>query len=479
MAFIDERFLLGNDSAVRLYEEFAKPQPIFDYHCHLSPRDIAGNRRFSNLFEIWLEGDHYKWRAMRANGESERFCTGDATPYEKFEAWARTVPYTLRNPLYHWTHLELRRYFGISELLDADSAPRIWEQANSLLNDELDVHGILHEFHVHTIGTTDDPTDSLEYHARIAASDLPTRVLPTFRPDASLRVDQPSAFNAWVDRLAVASGIEIDAFASFLNAIEKRQLDFHAIGCRLSDHGLDICYASPCADSEAAAIFTRARVGTSATAAEHHKFASYMMFFLGALYARSNWTMQLHLGALRNVNSRAKAIYGPDTGFDTMGGTAQLHALANFLDKLESASSLPRTIVYNSNPVENYPFATITGSFSAEGIPGKVQFGSGWWFLDQKEGIELQLNALSNVGMLSRFVGMVTDSRSFMSYPRHEYFRRVLCNLLGSEIENGQLPRDFSLVGNMVGEICFGNANRYFALPDPVAVETATDIAQS
>ena len=469
MTFLDSSFLLESDSAVRLYEEFAAPQPIFDYHCHLSPRQIAENRRFNDLFEIWLEGDHYKWRAMRACGEPERFCTGDVPPWQKFEAWARTVPYTLRNPLYHWTHLELQRYFGIHDRLDSKSAPKIWEQANAILaSGQLDIHAILKKFNVHTIGTTDDPTDSLEYHEKIAASPLNVRVVPTFRPDASLRVDQaaqPAAFNAWVERLAAAANTSIDSFAAFLSAIEKRQQAFHAIGCRMSDHGLDISYAEECSGAQAAAIFDKARKGIAATPAEHTSFASYMMFFLGQLYAASGWTMQLHLGALRNVNSRAKAIHGPDTGFDTMGGTAQLNALARFLDKLETVNSLPKTIIYNSNPVENYAFATLTGSFSAEGIPGKVQFGSGWWFLDQKEGIELQLNALSNVGLLSRFVGMVTDSRSFMSYPRHEYFRRVLCNLLGSEMERGLLPNDFELVGRMVADISFHNAHRFSAIP--------------
>jgi len=473
MAFLDERFLLESDTAVRLYETYAAKQPIFDYHCHLSPRQIAENRQFNNLFEIWLEGDHYKWRAMRANGESEGFCTGIASPYAKFEAWARTVPYTLRNPLYHWTHLELQRYFGIAELLDAESAPRIWEQANSVLEDGLDVHAILRKFNVDTIGTTDDPADSLEFHRQIAASSLATRVLPTFRPDAVLRVDAPMAFNAWVDRLGEAAGMDIRSLRTLLDAIEQRAEDFHAVGCRLSDHGLDICYAESCTEAQAAKIFDRAQIGEAATVEEHYKFASYIMLFLGQLYAKLGWTMQLHLGALRNVNSRAKGIHGPDTGFDTMGGTAQLHALARFLDALESESTLPRTIVYNSNPVENYAFATITGSFSAEGIRGKVQFGSGWWFLDQKEGIELQLNALSNVGLLSRFVGMVTDSRSFMSYPRHEYFRRVLCNLLGNEMEKGLLPMDDMLVGRMVSDICFGNANRYFALPARVPASAA------
>jgi glucuronate isomerase len=477
MTFLTESFLLESKAAERLYHEYAAPEPIFDYHCHLVPRMIAENRRFHNLFEIWLEGDHYKWRAMRASGVSERFCTGDATPYEKFLAWARTVPSTLRNPLYHWTHLELQRYFGIPELLNEDSAPRIWQQANEILqtlNGGLDVWAILKKFNVHTIGTTDDPADALTYHQRIAAAgpsqSLATRVVPTFRPDACLRVDEPATFNLWIDRLAATADIEITTFATFLDAIEKRQQEFHTLGCRMSDHGLDISYAGDCSEDHAAAIFTDARNATAATSERHHAFASFMMFFLGSLYARSNWTMQLHLGALRNVNSRAKAIHGPDTGFDTMGGAtthgkAQLPALAAFLDKLETANSLPKTIVYNSNPIENYAFATLTGSFSAENVPGKVQFGSGWWFLDQKEGIELQLNALSNVSLLSRFVGMVTDSRSFMSYPRHEYFRRVLCNLLGGEIERGLLPGDFALVGKMVRDISFHNAHQYAAIP--------------
>jgi glucuronate isomerase len=466
LGFITSRFLLETDAAAHLYERYAKPQPIFDYHCHLPAKDIAGNRQFNNLFEIWLEGDHYKWRAMRANGESERYCTGDASPYEKFQMWARTVPFTLRNPLYHWTHLELDRYFGITELLDAKSAPAIWEQANSTLNSgDLTVHGILKKFKVHTICTTDDPADPLEYHAQIASSELATRVLPTFRPDAGLRVDTAPGFNAWVEKLARVAGTTIDSFASFLSTLQKRHEEFHEIGCRLSDHGLDICYVEDCSDSQASAIFDNARSDKQVSPKDHERFASYMMSFFAGLNSAAGWTMQLHLGALRNVNSRAKAIHGPDTGFDTMGGTAQLNALARFLDKLEQSNSLPRTIFYNSNPIENYAFATLAGSFSAEGVPGKIQFGSGWWFLDQKEGIELQLNSLSNVALLSNFVGMVTDSRSFMSYPRHEYFRRVLCNLLGNEIERGLLPNDEALIGAMVESICFGNANRYFALP--------------
>ena len=466
MSFIHPGFLLETETARHLYTEYAAPQPIFDYHCHLPVKEIAQNRHFRNLHEIWLEGDHYKWRAMRANGLSEDLCTGNAPPYEKFLAWAATVPYTLRNPLYHWTHLELDRYFGISETLNADSAPRIWEQANAVLESGiLDVHPLLKKFSVDTICTTDDPTDALVYHSQIASSGLSTRVLPTFRPDAALRVHTPEAFNQWIDRLAQASHQPIDSFYSFLRALQQRLEDFHAAGCRLSDHGLDICYADDCSESKAIAIYDQARHGHAASADDHRAFASYLMFFLGQHYANLGWTMQLHLGALRNANTRAFRVHGPDTGFDTMGESLQLNALARFLDRLDEHSSLPRTIVYNSNPLQNYAFATLIGSFSEKGIPGKVQFGSGWWFLDQKDGIELQLNALSNVGLLSRFVGMVTDSRSFLSYPRHEYFRRVLCNLLGSEMEKGLLPNDPALVGNMVKDICFSNAARYFNLP--------------
>jgi glucuronate isomerase len=463
---IQDRFLLETETAARLFESYAAAQPIFDYHCHLPVKEIAQNRRFKNLFEIWLEGDHYKWRAMRANGEPERYCTGDATPYEKFAAWARTVPYTLRNPLYHWTHLELERYFGITLTLNAESAKQVWHEANAVLESgELDVHRILEKFNVHTICTTDDPADSLEHHEAIADSGLKTRVLPTFRPDAALRVDSAGAFSAWVGKLERASGIAIDSFGDFLRALKKRHEDFHAIGCRLSDHGLDICYSAECTETQAREIFDQARQGNQISPEELRLYASFLMRYFGELNGAAGWTMQLHLGALRNVNSRAKAMHGPDTGFDAMGGTSQVHALAVFLDRLEQDSSLPRTIIYNSNPVENYAFATLIGSFSAEGVPGKVQFGSGWWFLDQKEGIEWQLNALSNVGLLSRFVGMVTDSRSFLSYPRHEYFRRVLCNLLGGEMERGLLPQDEELVGGMVRDICFGNAVRYFGLP--------------
>lgn len=465
--FIHEDFLLGTRAARRLYHDFAEPEPIFDYHCHISPRDIAENRQFKNLFEIWLEGDHYKWRAMRSNGVPERFCTGDASPFEKFQAWARTVPHTLRNPLYHWTHLELARYFGITELLNEASAERIWKEANEqLATPGLSVQGILEKRRVSMVCTTDDPADDLRHHEAIAKSSLETRVLPTFRPDAALAVNKPEAFHKWLARLEEASGTSIGSLPDLLEALRKRGDFFHERGCRLSDHGLERCYAEPCTEAEAAAIFDSARGGKAAAPPAHAKYASFLMLFLGRFYAEKGWTMQLHLGALRNNNSRLVRHLGPDTGFDSIGDFPQVAPLAAFLDGLDAENSLPRTILYNLNPADNYPFATMIGNFQDGTIPAKIQLGSGWWFLDQREAMEWQLNALSNLGLLSRFVGMVTDSRSFMSYPRHEYFRRVLCNLIGSDMETGAIPDDDSLVGPMIRNICHGNARSYFDFPE-------------
>ena len=465
MPFIQDDFLLHTKAARRLYREYAASQPILDYHCHLSPEDIAEDRRFNDLFEIWLEGDHYKWRAMRANGVEERYCTGNAAPYEKFAAWAATVPHCLRNPLYHWTHLELKRYFGIDELLNAESAQAVWKRANTLLADrKMSARGILSKFDVRALCTTDDPTSDLKHHAKIAASGIATRVYPAFRPDRALRVDQPHAFNPWVESLARAADIDIGSFGKFLDALRKRHEDFHAMGCRLSDHGLAHSFADACSETAAAEIFAAARAGRAATPAEHSRFASYLMLFFGKLDAQKGWTKQLHLGALRNVNTRALELLGPDTGFDSMGDWPQAAALRAYLDHLNLENALPKMIIYNVNPSDNYAMATIAGSFQDGSAPGKVQWGSAWWFLDQKEGMEWQLNALSNVGLLSRFVGMLTDSRSFMSYPRHEYFRRILCNLLGGEMESGEIPNDELLIGGMVRDICFGNAFRYFGL---------------
>lgn len=465
MSFIHEDFLLSTETARRLYHQHAAAQPILDYHCHLSPKDIAENRRFNNLFEIWLEGDHYKWRAMRANGIDERYCTGDAAPFDKFTAWAKTVPHTLRNPLYHWTHLELKRYFGIEELLDETTAPAIWERANALLaGRDLTAHGILSRFRVKALCTTDDPTDDLGHHKSIATSELETRVFPAFRPDKALNVHLPEAFNAWVDRLAESSNVDIMKFANFLDALRRRHSFFHEMGCRLSDRGINHCYADFCSDRVAAQVFDKARAGRAVTPKQHGQFASFMMLFFGRLDAEKGWTQQLHLGARRNANTRMSQKLGPDTGFDSMGDWRQVDALGAYLDRLDQESALPKTIIYNVNPVDNYTFATMIGNFQDGKIPGKMQFGSGWWFLDQKDGMEWQINALSNTGLLSRFVGMLTDSRSFMSYPRHEYFRRVLCNVIGKDIENGEIPDRDDLVGPMIRNICYENARQYLGL---------------
>ncbi len=461
MAFLDEDFLLKTKTASHLYHEYAEPEPILDYHNHLPPKDISEDRRFSNLFEIWLEGDHYKWRAMRANGVDERFCTGDADPYEKFLAWARTVPYTLRNPLYHWTHLELQRYFGIHELLDERTALRIWQKANEMLaGDGLTARSILRRFRVTALCTTDDPADDLRYHQAIANSGFSVAVYPAFRPDRVFEVHLPERWNEWVGRLGVTANQEINNLQGLVDALEKRHTDFHAMGCRLSDHGLNSCPASDCTEAEAASIFRKARGGQPATECEQIKFASYVLLHLGRMDASKNWTEQLHLGALRSTNSRMLAVAGPDKGFDSIGDFQQAQALAKFLDSLERENALPQMILYNVNPQDNYALATMAGNFR------RVQFGSGWWFLDQKEGIEWQLNALSNCGLLSRFIGMLTDSRSFLSFPRHEYFRRVLCNLVGSEMESGELPDDRELAGRMIRDICYANARNFLKLPN-------------
>jgi glucuronate isomerase len=461
-AFLDNNFLLSNEVAERLYHEHAAPQPILDYHCHLSPKDIAENRRFANLFEIWLEGDHYKWRAMRANGVPENYITGNASPYEKFRAWGRTVPDTLRNPLYHWTHLELQRYFGITELLDEKSAPKIWERANSALAQELTAHGILKKFRVEVVCTTDDPTDDLRHHRTIAQSKLPTRVFPAFRPDKALAIGEPE-FRPWLKELSKAANIEIHNLKTFLDALRKRHDDFHALGCRLSDHGLDHCFASPCSERAAAAIVAKAHKGKPLTAEERTQFASFMMLFFAHLDAAKGWTKQLHLGARRSVNSAARKAIGADTGYDAIGDFPQGYALAAYLDLLARENALPRMILYNNNPNDNFAFATLAGCFQGE-TPGKIQFGSAWWFLDQKQGMTAQIDALSNVGLLSRFVGMVTDSRSFMSYPRHEYFRRILCDIIGRDVARGELPND-ALLGRLVEDISYRNARHYLQLP--------------
>lgn len=467
MPFVDDDFLLQTRTARRLYHEFAAAEPILDYHTHLPPKDIAENRRFHNLFEIWLEGDHYKWRAMRTNGVDERYCTGDAEPREKFLAWARTVPHTLRNPLYHWTHMELKRYFGIDELLNEETAPAVWEKSNEQLQgDELRVHGIFKRFDVRAVCSTDDPTDDLSHHQVIAESEAKTGVFPTFRPDRVLDVDQPEVFNPWVDKLAAAADREIGSYQNMVDALRSRHDYFHKRGCRLSDHGLSTCYADFCSEKAAEQIFQKARRGDQVSPGEQRQFASNLMLLFGQLDAEKGWTKQLHLGAMRNNNKRLMQQLGRDVGGDSIGDWLQAEPLAAYLSRLEEENSLPKTILYNLNPADNYVFGTMIGNFQSSEVAGKIQWGSAWWFLDQWEGMQWQLNTLSNIGLLSRFVGMLTDSRSFMSYPRHEYFRRCLCDLLGTDIERGAIPGDDSLLGPMIRNICYGNAREYLALPE-------------
>lgn len=467
MSFIHDDFLLQNEAARELYHTYAKDEPIYDYHCHLPPQDVANNRRFAHLAEIWLEGDHYKWRAMRSNGVDESLCTGNADPYDKFLAWCRTVPHTLRNPLYHWSHLELKRYFGIDGILiNEDTAKEIWEEANrKLATDELSAHGILRRFKVKVVGTTDDPTDSLDYHRMIANQDLDTTVVPTFRPDKALLVDQPEALLAWIDSLEQSSDVSITDFTSFLSALRARHDYFHKLGARLSDHGIERCFFADTTEDEAGRIFQNAVERRAASPEDKEKFAFYVMREVGRWNAEKGWTMQLHVGAIRNNNTRLLKALGPDTGFDSIGDFPQVEKMSRFLDSLDQTGQLPRTVIYNLNCADNYAMATMIGNFQDGSVPGQLQLGSGWWFLDQKEGMEAQMNALSQLGLLSRFVGMLTDSRSFLSYPRHEYFRRVLCNLVGADMENGEVPRDFDLVGSMVKNICYQNAVDYFRVP--------------
>lgn len=465
--FIHDDFLLQTEFARRLYHDYAADQPIFDYHCHLPPDEIAANRQFSDAADIWLRGDHYKWRAMRTNGVAERFCTGDANPREKFQAWAETVPHTLRNPLFHWTALELKRYFGIEELLTPDNAGRIWDAMNErLASPEMSVHGILNANQVRVVCSTDDPADTLEHHRAIRENpgDLSTRVYPTFRPDKALWVDRPAVWNEWRVKLEGVCDAEISTLSGLMEALKARHDYFHSLGGRLSDHGMSFALGDPCTETEATAIFDRALAGQTATPAETAGFGAFMMIYFGQLDAAKGWTKQLHLGALRNNNSRLFKALGPDTGFDSIGDWPQAEGLSKYLNHLDSTNQLPRTIIYNLNPADNYVYGTMIGNFQDGSIAGKVQFGSGWWFNDQKEGMEAQINALSNLGLLSRFVGMLTDSRSFLSFPRHEYFRRILCNLLGNDVKEGLLPNDLPMIGEMVRNICYGNAERYFGL---------------
>ena len=465
MSFCDDSFLLSNDVSTDLYHRVAAVQPIVDYHCHLSPRDIAEDRRFENLHAAWLEGDHYKWRAMRADGVAEELITGSATAREKFMAWAATVPHTLRNPLFHWTHLELRRHFGIDELLEPASAARIWDEANrQLTTGNLTARGILARMQVELVGTTDDPADSLEWHEAIARAGFRTCVVPTFRPDAALKVQRPDLLGRWVRRLSDSAGVGADTLAGLRAALERRHDAFAAAGCRATDHGIEYLADTDCTDAEARTIWERAVTGTAASHTEAERFTVWLMRLVAGLNHAKGWVTQLHLGPFRDPNPLLAARLGADAGCDTIGDARQGPGLVRFLGGLARDNSLGRTILYNINPADNALFAALPGSFQDGAIPGKIQWGSGWWFMDQERGMREQMNMLSDLGLLSRFVGMVTDSRSFLSYPRHEYFRRILCDLLGSDVATGRLPDRRDWLDRLVTDVCAANARGLFGL---------------
>lgn len=461
--FFTEDFLLSNDFARTLYHQYAEKQPIIDYHCHLPPQDIAADTQFENLTTIWLAGDHYKWRAMRTLGIPEEYITGGASPLDKFRKWAHTVPYTMRNPLFHWTLLELKRYFDVDELLNEKSADAIYQSSTEKLQTPaFSTRKLLLKMDVRVVCTTDDPTDSLEYHRKIAGSDFPIKVIPAFRPDKAYAVEDAVAFGKYVDKLSTASGVSIVDHDSLMSALENRIEFFHDLGCRLSDHGLEQLYHFDEAPGDISAIFNKLKSGQRLSTAEIQYFKYVTLFELCKMYHRKGWAQQFHLGALRNNNSRMLQTLGPDTGFDSMGDFSQARSLSSFLNELDRTDQLARTVLYNLNPSDNEVFASMTGNFNGGNEKGKMQYGSAWWFLDQKDGMEKQINALSNIGLLSCFVGMITDSRSFLSYPRHEYFRRILCNLIGQDVARGELPADEKWFGKLVGDVCYYNARDYF-----------------
>ena len=461
--FLDQDFLLQTKTAQELYHGFARDMPIIDYHCHLPPDQIAGDINFENLTQVWLYGDHYKWRAMRTNGVEESYCTGNKPDFEKFKKWAETVPYTLRNPLYHWTHLELQRYFDVHDLLNGDSAQRIYDDCtDKLQTPEYSVRGLLKKMKVKVVCTTDDPVDSLEHHKKLKDDGCDVRILPAYRPDKAMNVDDASSFNSYLSKLESVSNTNITGFASYLDALKNRHDFFASMGCSVSDHGLEQIYAEEYTDAEIKKIFDTIRSGKELSLKERLQFKSAMLEIFAVWDWEKGWVQQYHLGALRNNNSRMLKQLGPDTGWDSIGDFPQGRALARFLDRLDTNNQLAKTILYNLNPADNDLFATMIGNFNDGSFAGKIQYGSGWWFLDQKDGMLKQINALSNMGLLSRFVGMLTDSRSFLSFPRHEYFRRILCNLFGEEIENGEMPRDIPWTGKVIQDICYRNAENYF-----------------
>ena len=473
--FMDSHFLLQTETAQDLYHHHAAPQPIIDYHCHLDPAQVAEDYRFRSITELWLGCDHYKWRALRANGINERYITGDASDWEKFQAWAATVPYTFRNPLYHWTHLELKTAFGIDKLLNPETAREIYDACNDRLQNDPDftARGLMRRYNVEVVCTTDDPVDDLRNHRAYAAETVNcklsncklTQMLPAWRPDKAMVVEQPAAFRAYVERLGEAADITIRSFNDFLDALQRRHDFFHQQGCRLSDHGLQEFYAEPYTDTEISIIFNKVYDGAELSDLEIRQFKSAMLYYFAVQDHASGWTQQYHYGVMRNNNSRMMRQAGPDTGFDSIGDWRTAQSMARFLDLLDNEEHLTKTILYNLNPADNEMVATMIGNFQDGSIAGKIQWGSGWWFLDQKDGMERQMNALSLQGLLSRFVGMLTDSRSFVSYARHEYFRRTLCNLIGNDIEQGLIPftgYEEKRVRQMVEDICYHNAKNYF-----------------
>ena len=463
--FLDQDFILQTETAKQLYHNYASDMPIIDYHCHLPPDQIAKDINFDNLTQIWLYGDHYKWRAMRANGVNEAYITGNKSDWEKFEKWAATVPYTLRNPLYHWTHLELQRYFGVKEILSADTARKIFDECSEKLRSpEFSVRNLLKNKKVELVGTTDDPLDNLAYHQQIHKDGYPVKVLPAFRPDKAMNSDDTAALNSYIDQLEVVANASIGDYNSYLDALKSRHDYFHANGCKISDHGLEQIYAEDYTEQEIKAIFLKIREKQAITAAENLKFKSAMLYQFAIWDHEKGWVQQYHLGALRNNNERTLRELGPDTGVDSIGDFPQGKMLSKFLNRLDSTNQLAKTILYNLNPADNDLMASMTGNFNDGSVAGKIQFGSAWWFLDQKDGMTQQLNSLSNIGLVSRMVGMLTDSRSFMSFPRHEYFRRILCNLFGNDIENGEMPNDIAWTGKIITDICYFNAKAYFEL---------------
>lgn len=467
-SFLTDNFLLQNSASVRLYHEYAKEMPILDYHCHLPPEDVCTNRKFENLTDIWLKGDHYKWRALRTLGVNEEFITGSASDYEKFLAWAKCVPQTIGNPLYHWTHLELQRPFGISDLvLSEKTAKEVWNRANEkLATKEFSARGIMKQMNVKAICTTDDPADDLSHHKKVAGEkDLPFKMYPTFRPDRASAIDDPAAYGEYLKKLGAAAGMNIESYSDLLKALEKRHTAFHESGCRLSDHGITLPEYADFTKNEVENIFKTLLAGKAVSAGERAQFRTSLFQFFGRLNHERRWTMQIHMGAIRNNSSRMFGKLGPDAGFDSIGDGPIALPLSRLLDSLDRTGELPQTILYVLNPSDNDTVATMIGNFQDGSSAGKIQFGSGWWFNDQKTGMEKQIESLANMGILSLFVGMLTDSRSFLSYTRHEYFRRILCNIMGTWVTNGEAPEDYGLLGEMVQNISYNNAQTYFNFP--------------